>query len=76
MPQAVAAPHAVVCEEPMEYEFKDGLFYIYDPTLDMRKVMRPAVMRDSIARAARCYAKFRTAVVAEVIQFPGPRLLG
>jgi hypothetical protein len=63
-------PAAVVCEAALEFEFAGGLFYVTDPTLGARKVMRPAEMQETIARAAICYRAFREQQSAEIIKFP------
>lgn len=66
----VAQPPTVVCEVALEFEYRDGLFYITDPTLNVRKLMRPAIMQQTIAAAAICYREFRTEQSAQIIQFP------
>jgi hypothetical protein len=61
---------AVVCEQPLEYEYREGLFYITDPTLGVRKVMRPRVFFQSIAAAAECSRQHRPwERSAEIIDF-------
>lgn len=60
----------ILVEAPMEFEFANGLFYVTDPTLGVRKAMRPAEMQETIARAAICYREFRTQQSAEIIRFP------
>lgn len=60
----------VICEAALEFEYRDGLFYVTDPTLNVRKVMRPAEMQQTITAAAICYREFRTRQSAEIIPFP------
>lgn len=70
--EAVAGQPTIVCEQPLDFEFCEatGLFYISDPALSVRRAIAPAVMQETIARAAACYRGFRTRQSAEIIRMP------
>lgn len=62
------ATAAVLVEEPPEFEFKDGLFWVCD--CQGRRVMLPAVFFRSFHGAARALQAYHTRSGAEIVEFP------
>jgi hypothetical protein len=42
------------CDQPIEYEYRGGIFYISDPTLGFVRSMDPESFFQSIANAVEC----------------------
>lgn len=55
----IIAPNAVVlCEQAATVEYRNGLFYITDPTLGITRAMRPAEMLVSFGEAAKALQRY------------------
>jgi hypothetical protein len=49
----------VLCEQPLTFEYRNGLFYVCDPALGMCRAFRPNVLAISIWRAQQALELFR-----------------
>lgn len=67
MPATAIPPHAIICEQPVEFVYRDGLFYCTGPL--GTKAMRPSVYFATIAAAVECSREHRpwARPVAEVV---------
>ena len=75
---AVADEPTIVCEVPVEFEYRDGLVYAFDPALRCLRAFRLHTFYASFHNAARCMQRCQLpAAGAEIIEFPvSPALHG
>jgi hypothetical protein len=68
---AVAKGPILPCEEPIEFEYRGGMFYLSDPALGFSRAMRPSVFFATIAKAVECSRDHRPwdRPSAEIIDF-------
>lgn len=55
----LAARRTLVSEVACIFEFRDGLFYIADMSLDVTRAMRPDAFFQTIANAVECSRQYR-----------------
>lgn len=70
---SLVAQPTIVCEEPCECQYRDGLFYTIDPALDVIRAFRPATFYRNFQSAAKAIQAYhaKEGDEADVIQFPG-----
>ena len=75
---AVADEPTIVCEVPVEFEYRDGLVYALDPALKFLRAYRMHTFYATFHNAARCMQRCQLpAAGAEIIEFPvSPALHG
>lgn len=61
---------AVICEQPVEYDFRDGLVYATDPDTGAIRAFRLRTFYASFHNAAKCMQDCHKRTEAEVIPFP------
>lgn len=69
MPRSETIQAAIMCEEPCEFEYRDGLIYITDGLGGCRAYRLQTFYR-MFSNAARCMQECHGAQVAEIIVFP------
>jgi hypothetical protein len=67
-----AAVQTVICENPINFECRDGLVYISDPAVGFLRAIRFNTFYASFHNAAKCMQQCHERVEAEVIPFPRP----
>jgi hypothetical protein len=61
---------ALVCEQPLEFLYRDGLFYVSDPTSGGCQAFRPHTFLASFHNAGQAMQDYYARRTAEVIDFP------
>lgn len=70
MPLKPHRPVTIVCEQPCEFNYRDGLFYITDPSTGIARAMRPTALLQTFRNAAVAIQDFHAedGAEAEVVQ--------
>jgi hypothetical protein len=72
MPVPIAQAAVILCEQPSSVEYRNGLFYITDPTLGITRAMRLPEMLVSFGEAAKALQNYHglSTEADTIIQFP------
>jgi hypothetical protein len=61
---------AVICEQPVEFEYRSGLFFVRNPATGQRSAMLPHIFYKSFHNAAKAMQDYHSREGAEIIEFP------
>lgn len=61
----------VVSEIPCDFEYRDGLVYVTDPSIAVVRAFRLHTFYATFRNAAQCMQEIHATVEAEIIEFPG-----
>lgn len=72
MSDDASQPATIMCEQAIAVEYRDGLFYLFDPALGVVRVARPRTLLVSFQNCARAIQDYHTVEGAEpvVLAFP------
>jgi hypothetical protein len=65
VPQTVA----ITCEQPAEVDFRDGLFYVFNPDLGVLRAYRPRTFYQCFAAAAAAIQLAQASPDGDILPF-------